>query len=643
MSRAIKSRTIAEENDAPVYGASVDGTKADGAVSIELKPPTPGSETAVSAETSSVAPQADALLVHLDQFHSDPRFAGLDGHGLSVVVIDTGIDLDHPFFGPDADHNGVADRIVYSYDFSDSNDADASDTQGHGSNVASIVGSQDGTYTGMAPGVNIIALKVFPDSGAGATVEDISEALDWVVANLAAYDIVAVNMSLGFGDNENGLTPSPWASQFATLAAAGAAVVVASGNAYASYQVQGVSSPSSDPNAWSIGAVWDRTAGGSYFWSGGSIDFSTGPDQITSFSQRSATLTTVFAPGGQITGANWNGGTITYSGTSQATPHVAGLVADMQQLALQVSGHFLSEAQLEADMIAGSVTIFDGDDENDSVANSGASYHRVDALGWGIQVLADLFAGTSGIDTLNGTPVGDSIAGAAGSDILSGNAGNDTLDGGAGNDALDGGAGADTMSGGIGNDSYVVDNAADQVLEAAGEGADTIFASVNFTLAAGQEVESLRAGGSAGFTLTGNDLDNRLVGGAGADTLGGAGGNDQLEGGGGNDALNGGAGNDHLNGGAGADAMSGGTGNDIYIVDDAGDRVIEAIGEGSDLVYAVANYTLGAGQGVESLRVGGSAGLTLTGNELNNQLVGGAAADTLNGAAGSDQLEGGSA
>ena len=120
---------------------------------------------------------------------------GIDGRGLSVSVIDTGIDLNHPFFGPDADHNGVADRIVYSYDFYGGNDPNASDFIGHGSNVASIIGSQDATYTGMAPGVNIIALKVFPDGSGGAPTSDITEALNWVVANRAAYNIVSVNLS----------------------------------------------------------------------------------------------------------------------------------------------------------------------------------------------------------------------------------------------------------------------------------------------------------------------------------------------------------------------------------------------------------------------------------------------------------------
>ena len=82
-------------------------------------------------------------------------------------IIDTGIDVNHPFFGADADSNGIADRILYQFDFSGTTDPDASDTNGHGSNVSSIALSSDATYRGMAPGAGIIALKVFAD-GAGS-------------------------------------------------------------------------------------------------------------------------------------------------------------------------------------------------------------------------------------------------------------------------------------------------------------------------------------------------------------------------------------------------------------------------------------------------------------------------------------------
>jgi hypothetical protein len=222
-------------------------------------------------------------------------------------------------------------------------------------------------------------------------------------------------------------------------------------------------------------------------------------------------MTTIFAPGGMITGANWNGGTITVSGTSQATPHVAGLVADMQQLAMGVSGHFLSTSQLKQDMINGSVSIFDGDDENDNVANSLASYRRVDALGWATQVLNDLFAGTTGADTLAGTVVGDAIHGNAGNDALNGLGGDDALFGDAGNDFLNGSTGNDGLTGGTGADTFFY---------AAGYGGDTIF---DFSHAEGDKIDisSIAAVHSLSQVLA-------ISGQSGADTIINFGGDDFL-------------------------------------------------------------------------------------------------------------------
>jgi serralysin len=142
--------------------------------------------------------------------------------------------------------------------------------------------------------------------------------------------------------------------------------------------------------------------------------------------------------------------------------------------------------------------------------------------------------GGAGADTLRGNQV---------SNRLEGSAGNDWLDGRDGDDLLDGGAGADTMIGGAGFDSFVVDSAADVVIEAAGPELDRLLVvtAQAVVLAAGVEMLWLAASGGIGI---GNDGNNLLVGSTGADRLEGRGGKDLIEGGPGNDTLLGGLGAD---------------------------------------------------------------------------------------------------
>ena len=141
----------------------------------------------------------------------------------------------------------------------------------------------------------------------------------------------------------------------------------------------------------------------------------------------------------------------------------------------------------------------------------------------------DNFVLGSGHDKVAAGGGSDQLFGGLGNDTLLGEADNDIIDGGLGNDTLNGGAGIDTMDGRGGNDLYSVDNASDIVTEAQGAGTDQVNASVSYTLAPGQEIETLSTSntpGTAAINLTGNARANTLIGNAGANVLNGGAGND---------------------------------------------------------------------------------------------------------------------
>ena len=206
---------------------------------------------------------------------------------------------------------------------------------------------------------------------------------------------------------------------------------------------------------------------------------------------------------------------------------------------------------------------------------------------------------------------------------LFGNTGVNRLEAYAGNDFINGLEDGDTMVGGVGNDRYRVDNAGDVVIENAGEGTDTIEASISYVLP--NHVENMvwvssaslsNASAPATVYQTGNALANLLICNDGANIL---------------------------NGRAGADTMQGKGGNDSYVVDNAGDKVVEAVGQGTDNVNTSVSYTLSTHVSVETLRttsVAGTAAINLTGNNLANTVTGNAGANIVNGGAGNDVVSG---
>ncbi|MER8871771.1 calcium-binding protein [Mesorhizobium sp. M0814] len=193
----------------------------------------------------------------------------------------------------------------------------------------------------------------------------------------------------------------------------------------------------------------------------------------------------------------------------------------------------------------------------------------------------------------------------------------DTLYGTSGDDVFHG-AGGHTMIGYGGNDTYYVDDIRDKEIEAVGGGTDKALASVSHALAAGSEIDLLATANPSGTTainLNGNEFAQTIQGNAGSNSI---------------------------NGGGGADSMSGYGGNDTYYVDNAGDKVYEAAGGGSDRVFTSVSHALSAGSQIEILATNpsGTTAINLTGNEFAQSIGGNAGANVINGGPGADTMVG---
>ncbi|HHK40943.1 MAG TPA: peptidase S8, partial [Planctomycetaceae bacterium] len=183
--------------------------------------------------------------VQLDNVRS---LYGLTGQGQTVAVIDTGIAYDQRAlgggFGPEA-------RVVGGWDVAerDSDPYDDAPAGFHGTHVAGILAAADDRRPGIAPGVDLVALRVFDDLGNGK-LEWVEQALQWIARhrNAFRYPITTVNLSLG--TNYNGDRPPDYAvleDELKTLWESGILVVAAAGNSFAQYGRPGVSYPAASP------------------------------------------------------------------------------------------------------------------------------------------------------------------------------------------------------------------------------------------------------------------------------------------------------------------------------------------------------------------------------------------------------------
>jgi Ca2+-binding RTX toxin-like protein len=264
----------------------------------------------------------------------------------------------------------------------------------------------------------------------------------------------------------------------------------------------------------------------------------------------------------------------------------------------------------------------DGGDGDDTYIVDNADDIASEIGGGGTDLVKSTVSHTldTGIDNLTlltranlqgtGNDLSNVITGNAGANALDGMYGADTLVGGGGNDRLSSDDGLDLMKGGTGNDTYLVSTENDEIVENASEGVDAVIATVDRSYTLSDNVEKLTLVGMH-IDGHGNNLANTIIGTDG---------------------------NNLLDGATGADTLRGMAGDDVYIVDNAGDVVVEAALDDRDEVFATVSYTLGAN--VEYLTLGGSAAIDGTGNTLDNRLIGNDAANTLNGGSGDDLLMG---
>ncbi|MEV8316837.1 S8 family serine peptidase [Streptomyces sp. NPDC059900] len=232
------------------------------------------------------------------------------GSGVTAYVIDTGVRITH---------SEISGRAVNGYDAVDG-DSTAQDGNGHGTHVATTIAGK--TY-GVAKKAKIVAVRVLDNNGSGTTAGVIA-GIDWVTSNHAAGAPAVANMSLGGGAStslDNAVKNS---------IADGVSYAVAAGN-------EGVnassSSPARVPAAITVGATSNTDAKASWSNYGSVLD--------------------IFAPGVSIK-AGWNTGdtaTNTISGTSMATPHVAGAAA------VYLAGHTsATPAQVSSALVNGATS-----------------------------------------------------------------------------------------------------------------------------------------------------------------------------------------------------------------------------------------------------------------------------------------------
>lgn len=278
---------------------------------------------------------------------------GFSGAGQTVAILDTGVDKNHPFLASKVVAEACYSTKITSLGIEslcpggvDSSTATGSGTNctgidgcEHGTHVAGIVAGHDTSLAGVAKDAKLIAMQVFSkftksqDCGGSAPCikvldSDYIKGLERVFALKSTHSIAAVNMSIGGGRYYSQSTCDidnlPGKTAIDNLRSVGIPVIISSGN---NGYPDSLSSPACISSAISVGSTWARAGEN---WFGSCIDFNSKLDQISCFSN-SASFLKLLAPGSNINSSVPGGTYALLSGTSMASPHVAGTWAILKQ------------------------------------------------------------------------------------------------------------------------------------------------------------------------------------------------------------------------------------------------------------------------------------------------------------------------
>jgi len=317
----------------------------------------PGVKEIKSVGVRQISLQTSVPLINATaSFRLQVNGLNLTGKGQTICIIDTGINYTHPALGGCYGDNNLSSgcKVWGGFDYCAdngncaANDSTPDDLNGHGTHVSGIA-SANGSITGVAPESRIVMLKVCNSTGS-CPDDAIMAGIKWCVANATTFNISVISMSLGGGLSTGYCNDDPLAADINDAVGHNIPVVVASGN---TNSVTSMAGPACVQNATPVGSIQK--------------DDSTFP----SFSRNN--LLNLIAPGVSINSTYLSStGYSSLSGTSMATPHVAGAIAIIREF-LNVTGRSRTPEEIEIILNNTGKRILD--------SSSGITFSRINIYG----------------------------------------------------------------------------------------------------------------------------------------------------------------------------------------------------------------------------------------------------------------------